>query len=199
MRYDITTIQNLVTHYLPLADWSFVENAKTDLSVIYNSPWCRIKFLIEKDRSRDLLHVDYGRLHALDNASTMKWKGEKYYCWHHYSDLHLALKFLDGTSPQDAFRQRIKSAPFIQDYYNSEFAKSIDNAPEQALRLHDAIWSHYRLQFFELFDLRRPEIWKGYTDFLKEFYKLDEEENLIVYKERGLLIKPFDPPLYKKC
>jgi hypothetical protein len=199
MRFDITTLLELVAYCLPLSDWSFVESAKTDSAIIYNSPWCRMKFLIEEDRTQDYLHVYYGRLHAADNTQIMKWKGENCYCWHNYPDIQLALEFLDGISPKDAYQHSGKPIPFFQSYYNSEFAKSIDDIYERALRLHAAIWNHYGLQFFELFDLRHPEIWERYIDFLKEFYAFDEQERLRVYKERGVLLEPHNPLRYKKC
>ena len=33
------------------------------------------------------------------------------------------------------------------------------------------IWEHYEQRFFELFDLRRPDLWDDYIGFLKEYEK----------------------------
>lgn len=199
MRLDTFALTNLVVRCLPLQNWSFVESVKTDLNVIYDSPWCRLRFFIEKNRTGDTLHVFYGRLHALDNAWTMKWNDENCYCWHDYSDTQLTLKFLDGISPQAAYRQRLSPAPITREYHDSEFAKSIINYEERFLKLHAFIWEHYKLRFFELFDLRRPNLWEKYTGFLKEYYGLDEEESRNIYKQRNLVWVTSDPPLYKKC
>ena len=200
MRLDIVTVVDLVTRSLPLSDWGFTESAKMDSYVIYNSEWCRIKFVIEKDRAKDYLHAYYGRLHALDNEWVMKWTGEKYYCWHtHPFETQLALEFLDDASPQEAYKRSQAPLPFFQDYHNSEFAKSISNIEERSLKLHSLIWKQYELRFFELFDLRHPNLWKQYLVFLKEYYKLYDEAMDIAYKRDGLAREPFDPPQHNKC
>jgi hypothetical protein len=189
MRLDIDTVTNLVSSSLPLSDWGFTESVKTDLTVIYNSQWCRIKFLIDRDMTKDYLYVYYGRLHALDNEQVMKWNGESCYCWHHHLDLRLALEFLDGTSPQIVYKWRRIPLPLFEDYFNSKFAKSIDSNEERYLKLHSLIWSRYGLRFFELFDLRRPDLWEQYLGFLKEYYRLKN----IGFKS------DIDPPQRQKC
>jgi hypothetical protein len=195
----MTTVANLVTQSLPLLDRSFAESAKTDSYLIYNSPWCRIKFFIEKDRTQDYLHVYYGRLHAADNSWIMKWKRDNCSCWRHHADLQLILEFLDGTSPQEAYQRHLKPVPFIQDYYDSEFYKSMTSSEERTLKLHAAIWEHYGLPFFELFDLRRPELWESYIGFLKAYYTLSYEETRTVHEKRGMTWNPSEPLGYKVC
>jgi len=172
MRLHIPAVTNLIAHSLPLQDWGFTESAKTDSTIIYNSQWCRIKFVIEKDITEDHLHIYYGRLHASDNEQIMEWNGRKCYCWYHHADIKIALEFLDGVSPQNAYKWRRQPLPLFESYFNSEFAKSIDNAEERYLKLHAMIWEHYGTRFFELFDLRRPDLWEKYTQFIKEFYKI---------------------------
>lgn len=199
MKLDIATLTDLITQSLPLQDWGFTESAKTDLFVIYDSQWCRVKFLIEKDRARDYLHVYYGRLHASDNSWTTNWKGEACYCWHNHLDIQLALQFLDGVSPQDSYRRYSVSVPFFQAYYDSEFAKSISNVEEQLLKLHSFMWEHYGLRLFELFDIRRPDLWQPYLDFLRELYRLIDKQMDAVYERDGLVREPLDPPEHKKC
>ena len=199
MRLDIDTLINLVSHSLPLSDWGFIESAKTDLYIIYNSQWCRVKFLIEKDRARDYLHVYYGRLHASDNAWMLKWNDENCYCWHNHFDIQLVIKFLDGIPPQVAYNEHLTHLKLFQDYYNSELAKSFTNIHEQFLKLHSTIWARYEIRFFELFDLRRPDLWKQYIDFLQDYYRIDDEESNAVYRRRGQVREPVNPPLHKKC
>jgi len=199
MRLNIPTLTALITDSLPLKEWGFLESAKTDLTIIYNSQWCRIKFLIEEDRSKDYLHIYYGRLHALDNEWTMMWNAENCYCWHMHSDLRLALRYLDSLSAQEAYKAEWTELQLFQDYFNSESAKSISNNDERFLKLHSVIWAHYGIRLFELFDLRHPDLWEQYIDFLKEYYRLHDEVRAAVDKCEGIISKPVDPPYYKKC
>jgi hypothetical protein len=37
---------------------------------------------------------------------------------------------------------------------------------------HSILWAHYNGKLFELFDLRRPDLWEAYREFLKEYYAL---------------------------
>ena len=176
MRLDTSTVANLVASSLPLSDWGFTESVRfvsvADPIIIFNSQWCRVKFLIEREMTKDFLRISYGRLHALDSSWIMHWNGENHYCWHsHPFDIRFMLEFLDGTSPQNAYKRRWTPFPFFEDYSNSKFAKSIDSLEERNLKLHSAIWEHYGLRFFELLDLRRPDLWEQYLDFLKECFK----------------------------
>jgi hypothetical protein len=189
MRLDIDTVTSLVSSSLPLSDWGFTESVKTELTVIYNSQWCRIKFLIDRDMTKDYLYVYYGRLHALDNEQVMKWDGESCYCWHNHLDIRRALEFLDGVSPQNAHKWQRTPLPLFEDYFNSKLTKSIDNIEERSIKLHSKIWEQYGVRFFELFDLRRPDLWNQYLEFLKEYYRLDD----IGFP------KDHDPPRYKRC
>ena len=70
---------------------------------------------------------------------------------------------------------------------------------ERSLKLHAAIWTQYGLPFFELFDLRRTELWEKYTVFLKEYYRLSYEESRAVYERRGMEWKPSEPLEYQVC
>ena len=197
MRLDIATVENFVAHSLPLSDWGFFESAKTNLYVIYNSQWCRIKFLIDKDRNEDYLHIYYGRLHAPDSTWRMEWGGKSCYCWHW--DFREVLEFLDGASPQTAYEQRYTPFQFYEDFYNSKFEKSSESFLEKQIKLHSAIWDYYGIRFFELFDLRHPNLWEKYIKYLKEYYKLHEEQIDAAYKLNGITRDPEYPPQYQKC
>ena len=58
---------------------------------------------------------------------------------------------------------------------------------EYSLRYHAAIWDYYGNRLFELFDLRQPELWEQYTQFVKEFY------------DRHRHSPNIQPPLDKVC
>jgi len=204
MRLDIAAVVNLVTHSLPLSQWGLAESVKTDSYVIYNSQWCRVKFYIDIDGHTHWtsLWVYYGRLHALDNEWTMKWKGRYHYCWHDSnSDLKEALQFLDGVSPGTAYKTRWQRLPLLDEFHNSESGKNLIRYPDEyTLQSQALIWKHYGVHLFELFDLRRPDLWEKYTDFLKEYYTLDEKEARAAYKQKGIVWEPpFNPPRYKRC
>jgi hypothetical protein len=53
--------------------------------------------------------------------------------------------------------------------------------------MHKAIWQYYGKRLFELFDLRQPDLWQEYREFLKEVYDI---------KGRNPAIKP---PMDKVC
>ena len=160
--------------------------------VIYSSEWCRVRFSLNggDQYHGNELAVRYGRLHAPDNEAVLIWNGEKCRCWHLVYD---ALDFLDGLSPQEAVDQLHKQpSPVVEQFRQSELGKKLhfDHLPEWATREEAAIWEHYGQRLFDLFDLRRPELWEEYTRFIKEYYKI-------------LDIKPGPgspyPPRYKVC
>jgi hypothetical protein len=114
----------------------------------------------------------------------MNWNGEECRCWH---DLDYVMHFLDGRAPADAVnlnRSHPITNPFYEDDSQQKFSR---RQPEWLAQMHTAIWRHYGKQFFELFDLRRPDLWEKYRQFLKEVYDI---------KGRSPRIKP---PLDKVC
>ncbi len=203
-RMSLETLTGLIGRFLPVKQWGFIENIRFDVrepSVIYNSEWCRMMFFLEWERWSEHLYISYGRLHAPNSAWKLTWNGEECYCWRHYGDLHLIFSFLDGDSPQEAYKTNVSWLhekreriwhPLIQSHMNS--MKNPNNeiwSKERSfgatLEFHASIWEHYGLRFFELFDLRHPELWKKYRDFLREVYEPEEQ----IYKEKGIDHLPF--------
>jgi len=144
--------------------------------VIYDSECCRIKFSLGTGDIPGAyeMSISYGRLHAPDSEAVIIWKGEKCHCWH---NVFHALDFLDGLSPQEAVdRLRIqKQWPKpVEEFSQSEFWKKllVDRLPERSARLHAAIWEYYGQRLFDLFDLRRPELWEEYSLFISGYYKI---------------------------
>jgi hypothetical protein len=136
-------------------------------SVIYDSEWCRVRFLIPIPDWRDresTIHIRYGRLHAPNDEELILNDGEYCYCWH---DIGLALEFLELVAPQQAANKNFASQSVIKG-----FMDSIDpnlHQLEWLTKTHALIWDHYGKRFFELFDLRTPNLWKQYDEFVKEF------------------------------
>lgn len=47
--------------------------------------------------------------------------------------------------------------------------------------MHASFWEHYGQRLFELFDLRRPDLWDEYTRFVVEYRRLDGRKPLSGY------------------
>ena len=146
------------------------------IKLIYDSEWCRVKFMFSRMHfpETDKLLIDYGRLHAPDEELFMTWGGEGCRCWHNILD---PLRFLDDLTPADAFKQakQDKQLPLIvRDFRASKLGKKLLNEypPKATIVMQSRLWQHYGESLFELFDLRRPDLWEEYRQFLKEYYGL---------------------------
>jgi hypothetical protein len=190
-------MSRLAQKFLPLAKWGFKESIRfvsTSPKIIYDSEWCRVKFIWTgwEMYAGNELSIMYGRLHAPSDSSYMMWNDEKCYCWHSLMGTGAALDFLDGLTPQESTSRKGFSG-IIEQLRQSELWQELAGKrrnPELAVRMEAAIWEHYGLRLFELFDLRRPDLWEGYISFLTECYRLKNW-------------KPIDGdsslPSYKRC
>jgi hypothetical protein len=182
----------LARKFLPLAKWEFNETYRSvkDGRLIYNSQLCRVKFVWAgwDEHVGNSINVFYGRLHALNDRQTMVWNQEDCYCWHGLTSREV-LNFLDGLSPQETVSQ--KSFPqIITQIRKSDLWQSLvgeRRQPELTIRMNATIWDHYGVRLFELFDLRRIDLWEKYRLFLKGVYDI---------KGRNPNIKP---PLDSVC
>ena len=174
---SFNNLQGLIKRILEPEKWGFLESyrhveAKTFSFVIYDSPWCRVNI---SQTPRDMweesrLDISYGRLHAANEEATIIWNDQKCRAWH---QVYWVLEFLDGLTPQEATQQRHvqDQRPQIIEPFRKRISKE-GNLAEIMLEMHAAIWRHYGVRFFELFDLRRPDLWEGYRKFLKEYYDI---------------------------
>ena len=144
--------------------------------LIYDSEWCRVKFLFSRMHypETDKLLIDYGRLHAPNEEPFMVWNGERCRCWHNVLD---PLRFLDSQTAsavqgQSAADKKLPS--IVRDFRKSKLGKKLLNEypTKSTLVLQDTLWTHYGERLFEIFDLRRPDLWEEYRRFLKEYYSL---------------------------
>ena len=168
----------LVQRFLPLDAWGFQQTEHSITSyptVVYDCASCRLQFVWGgwDMYAGNTISIYYGRLHAPSDKAVITWNGEECYCWHQVND---ALHFLDGLSPQEAVdRLRIHSQwpSVMEQFRQSELGKSLERTqPEWIVRMHSAVWEEYGTRLFELFDLRHPELWQEFRQFLKEFYEL---------------------------
>lgn len=176
--------------FLDLASWGFKESYRSAKSgnLIYDSEWCRLNLVWEgwDSGGGNSMSIYYGRLHAPDEETTMIWNSEECNCWHRFE---LALHFLDGRTPEYA-STNIYTHSLIEQYKRSEPGQSFAGKrrqPEWLAQMHVTIWRHYGKRFFELFDLRRPDLWEGYRQFLKEVYDIEGR------------FPEIEPPLDKVC
>ena len=205
MVLNIDYLESLAKRFLPLDTWGFIESARTDSFLVYNSQWCRLRIGISVDwhhqSATEYLSISYGRLHALDNDGIMEWRGERCYCWHNEgSDLKRVLQYLDGLTPEVAYNSRIAPLNLLENFKKSilENNPNIDSNKINYMT-HAKIWEYYGMRFFELFDLRRPELWDDYLDFLKEFNWLIDREFDATFSRHGQKRIPPDIPPSRRC
>lgn len=146
------------------------------IKVIYDSEWCRLKFMFSRMRfpDTDELSIEYGRLHAPNEEPFMMWNGEECRCWH---SIWQPLYFLDGISPTEAVRLADiqNQLPFVaENFWNSKQGNDLrqEYVPKYGIVLQSVLWKHYDKRLFELFDLRRPDLWVEYRRFLREYHNL---------------------------
>lgn len=163
----------LTQGFLNLDTWGFIESYRSvkNQVLIYDSEFCRfsINWGGWDYLGGNSISIYYGRLHAPNEEAKIIWEGEECYIWHRFEH---ALHFLDGRSPTDAAKLNY-STPLIRKYYEEEFRQKFHRRqPEWLVQMHGEVWKHYGKRFFELFDLRQPDLWEQYRKFLKEFYDI---------------------------
>src|SRR5215213_8987715 len=99
----IQEMTRVAKRLLDLSSWGFKESYYSAKSgrLIYDSEWCRVKLVWGgwDYGGGNNISIQYGRLHAPNEETTMSWDGEECHCWH---DFDLPLHFLDGHSPEYA-------------------------------------------------------------------------------------------------
>jgi len=163
----------LTQNFVDLTIWGFKESFRSTANkiLIYDSEWCRIKLVWGGWDYQDgnSISIYYGRLHAPNENPIMILNGEECHAWHRFEHV---VHFLDGRSPSDAAKMNY-STPLTGKYYDEEYRQKYPRRqPEWLMRMHQEVWKHYGKRFFELFDLRRPDLWEHYCEFLKEFYNI---------------------------
>lgn len=169
----IQEMLRLVHDFSNLGLWGFKESFRsvTDKRLIYDSEWCRMKFVWGgwDYGSGNSISIYYGRLHAPNENTTMIWDGEECHAWHGFEH---AIHFLDGRSPTDAAKMNFLT-PLTRKYYEEEFSQKYHRRqPEWLMKMHMEVWENYGRRLFGLFDLRQPNLWEQYRKFLKEFYDI---------------------------
>ena len=189
--------------HLDLKRWGFQESSRLpyhrdlysmDPVVIYNSEMCKFKVQftgwVRPYSTEYTISTFYGRLHAPDSVGdieTMIWNGEKCHPWIHARE---TLHFLDGSTPEYAAKNKIYQHELITEYRKDNKGKGFSNL-EWVIRIDAMLWKHYASKLFELFDLRRPELWEEYRIFLKEAYRIKTENSQYPVEH--------SPPFWQVC
>ena len=233
MQIDFSEVIQSAENYQPLKDWGFTLSSKHEGSpvvsyaseiadpeswLVYTSQWCKIKISLYKSFHiqvpEDEVFIKYGRVHALDNSRIMEHKGQKYLCWLDSVDCDLVFKYLDGQSPEEALPYSMRPQ-WLKDYLAN--APKSEKRGESRLIYEKGYWDHYGLRFFELLDIRRPDLWDTYISFLKEYAKLEfakeeqkrkeneerlkkiyAEQNINIYRTSSNVTKTPEIPLYNR-
>lgn len=177
-RKDLENLIGRIQRHLPLEKWGFRLSyvSRDSIKVVFDSEWCRFKVSLYGGRypqaSEEELTIYYGRLHAPDIDPFMIWNGEVCHCWHASSPL--IFFFLERYSPEDAVNYFWVNVPGISQYWQSEKGTQLRETypAEFGFSIEALAWQRYGKSLFELFDLRRPDLWQQYRVFLREFYKL---------------------------
>jgi len=168
---------DFVEYLLPVNKWGFKQDflfagtSQTTLPyVIYNSEYCRVKFRLDySGNGRKLdLRVFYGRTHAHNDVNILRWNGEDCYCWHNFG---MPLLFLDGTSADNAVKNQMLESLGVQKFLKLGLTNKVSQ-PEWLAKMHATVWEYYGNRLFHLFDLSHPELWEGFTQFLKDYYDI---------------------------
>jgi len=174
----------LIERLMDFKRWGFQQTFihPNGASIIYDSEWCRVRF---NHGGRDMygrwdeLRIDYGRLHAPNEGWEMIQDDEKCECWH--SVYYFVIDFLDGLPPQETVRQfnEGQNARIMQQFKESELGKNLRgiNPAEYTVGLHNWLWESFGQRMFEVFDLRRPDLWDAYKLFLKEIQMIQDEDS----------------------
>lgn len=160
--------------------WGFKESYRSVKSglLILDSEWCRINITWGgwDYLGGNSISIYYGRLHAPNENTKMMWNGEECYAWHEFE---CPLHFLDGRLSADAARMEF-SHPLTKKYYEEGYRQKYHRRqPGWLMQMHMEVWEYYGRRFFELFDLRRPDLWEQYRRFLKELYDIKGRPSFI--------------------
>jgi len=171
----------VVDEFSKLKLWSFKESFRSNkgTELIYDTEWCRMSIVWGgwDPMGGNSISIYYGRLHAPNESVTMIWDGEECHAWHSFKP---AIHFLDGRSPMETSEMKA-SHPLTDKYFEEEFRQKFHRRqPEWLMKMHMDIWDYFGRKFFELFDLRQPDLWEQYKIFLKEFYDIKGRRRSIV-------------------
>jgi len=175
-----------ITQYLDFKRWGFdyeIFHSGSSFSfssaIIFQSEFCKVRvwtFRDIRDNEAEIYYA-YGRLHAPNEKHTIKfdkWGGREYTCWHDHLNLYLVLGFLDGLSAEEVAKREFPYFPDVLLKFNEEAIGW--GRQERFARQQNTIWNQYGQRLFGFYDLRTPNMWNQYIDFVKDFRSLKEKK-----------------------
>jgi hypothetical protein len=176
--HEYESFVDSINKNMDLERWGFVQTYSSidkenlPFIVIYDSQQCRVRFEYYKPdfggvyhESREVL-ILYGRLHTKSDSRIVTHKENKVVRnWHDI--YHYIIKFLDGMPPGNAMYPIEYYSPMLQELKNLS-----------AIEQHNKIWEYYGKRFFDLFDVRNPELWEKYVIYCNEVQRLMEVARL---------------------
>jgi hypothetical protein len=170
-------LDNFVLRYLDYPSNGFKKTFQSEQRgkphIVVDSEWCRVSFRLDIDQfpKDDTLKIRYRRLHAPYDQSVMKWQGKSCFCWHR---VFHAVYYIDGLSPDEVIENEDqgKFPQIINKFLKSQKGKKYLETyyPIFQIASHSLLWAKYGKRLFEIFDLRRPELWDKYSQFIKEYH-----------------------------
>lgn len=180
---ELLKLMKMLESHVPFEKWGFRQSfygvsEEFVPGIIYDSDKCRVRFGWIPSDLRDgpdsaTLNILYGRLHAQNHQRFKIWEGRQCYCWHNLF-IDKIYHFLDGLSPQETVNKEYELPGFISQFNELNKDSGWSNI-EWSIRQTSLIWEYYGSRLFDLFDLRHPDLWEQYTNFLREFYQLSPE------------------------
>ena len=169
----LQTFIDCIERDLSLEKWGFgkcirLPKNNRGFAAIYDSEYCRVMFLLHGSDYGPVFasSIYYGRLHADDNEYFINWNGENCLCWHS-NITGLTLPFIEGVSPLQLATDQGETVQSLGESLNVDFPSS--DYIEYPLKLHAKIWERYGKELFDLFDLRKPELWEKYSKYSDEY------------------------------
>ncbi|HCR72835.1 MAG TPA: hypothetical protein DIW23_15430 [Anaerolineae bacterium] len=175
-----------INKFLDFKKWNFKLINPGFMPIFYESPRCKVMFLSFRD-SRDEYHssspeisVSYARSHAPLDSHYINFDGKMYRCWH---DIRLLLCYLEGMNPKKMLDYYHQTPSSVLKKFNAS-RKPEWSQEEYVARFHSLAWDKYGNELFDLLDINQPELWKGYSDFVFDFYKTREERATLKTKKK---------------
>ena len=184
--HEYESFVDSINKNMDLERWGFVQTYSSidkenlPFIVIYDSQQCRVRFEYYKPDYGGVSHefrevqILYGRLHTKSDSKIGAIYMENKIIKNWHSIYHYIIKFLDGMPPEDVMYATKYHSPMLQELENLG-----------TIEQHNKIWEYYGKRFFDLFDVRNPELWKKYVIYCNEVERLEYENR----KRQDLIMK----------
>jgi len=173
-KVPIDRFPDYLATFLDFAKWGFkVTYISPDRkTLIYDSPSSRLKSSLRIEREADEISVKHGRKHAPNEGHIIEWEGEKCVAWHNIRYLHVP-EFMDGLTARDVFERTLAQveSPAMTEFMKTQLGPRLPY-PASGLAYDQFLWERYGTKLFDLFDIRRADLWEDFQRFVSDYYAL---------------------------